>query len=89
MASDKSMNIVMAICHSHTRPEIVAEAKRELAVLKAKAAELDRREKGVAVKSYKGTFGVVHSCGECDFQALRGEKYCSICGTKLIWDSEV
>lgn len=62
---------------------ILADRLRQL---EAKAAELDRREKGVAVKHVQERFG---ECGYCNYISASPRKYCHECGTKLMWDSEV
>jgi len=70
--------------------------------IEAKAAELDRREKGVGVKHshvetlvyssvcyYNKTAVDVYEC-ECGFDGIMdGFIVCPMCKSKLIWDSEV
>ena len=70
--------------HEQTR-EVLPIAKRHLDQLEAKAQELDRREKGVAV-SWMHRFP---NCGKCDSPVDgKSNNYCGGCGTKLIWESE-
>ena len=68
---------------------------KELDELEAKAAELDRRERGVCVEE-KAIYSTgmddyidYFACGACEFgvsQHWEPEiKYCSGCGTKIIW----
>jgi hypothetical protein len=62
----------------------------ELGQLEAKAKELDRREKGVAVITREYSSGEVYDfCGNCELAVCDDEVYCLTCGFKLIRESEV
>ena len=61
--------------------------KSKLDQLEAKAAELDRREQGVAIKKLKNVYGrETIVCGKCGEDAYRN--YCPECGHRLIWQGD-
>ena len=57
----------------------------ELDKLEAKAAELDRIEKGVEVTEFNEPCWYI-GCSRCESVATG--TYCSVCGTKLIWTAK-